>query len=149
MYRKSVYYVFIFVLLFSSITANSVNKINEDSLNYDVLNKVLITITEKKNVITLDVSQGIEIVKILSAKPLNGLDFRDFPSLIIKVKKDGFEKLNVKLMDFVKGKNKKKKTAYFSGEDFTFDNFTELIIIIEDTNLELKNFKIDFWLHLR
>lgn len=144
----SIFFLFFFIS-FDSVFSNNIVKMAIDSLEYDIQNRVLVTITENKNVISLNEKQGIKAVKIISASPLDGLDFREYPSLIIRVEKDGNEILNVKLMDFVKGKNKKKRIAYFSNEDFTFSGFTDLKIIIEDKNLELKRFRIDFWLYLR
>ena len=145
------YYIFFSLFFFSlgNITANNITRSDIDSLKLDVKNRVLVTITEKKNIISLDVAQGIKSVKIISATPLEGLDFRDYPSVVIRVEVDGFEKLNVKIMDFVKGRNKKKKIAHFLDDQFAFSDFTNLKIIIEDTKLDLKYFKIDLWLYLR
>jgi len=121
-----------------------------DSSNLEIQNRVLVTITEKKNIVSLDLEQGISSVTIISAKPLDGLDFREYPSLVIKVEVDGREEVNIKLMDLVKGNNKKKNIAYFPVENYTFDKFDKnLKIIIEDLTMDLKKFKIDLWLFLR
>lgn len=152
MYRKPIYYILILLSFYSFDTISERATYEEstvDSLSLDIQNRVLVTITESKNVISLDVSQGVKAVKLISASPLDGLDFRKYPSVIIKIELDGFEKVNMKLMDFVKGKNKKKKIAYFTNDEFSFSNFSNLKITIEDTSLDLKRFKVDLWIYLR
>ncbi len=141
--------VFLIITLFFVQTsqANPLKK-TADSLQNSTLNRVLVTLTHAKNIVSFEGSLGIKTVKIISANPLEGLDFREYPSLIIRIEIDGREEVNEKIMDFVEGKNKKKKIALFDDEKFQIENFQSLKIIIEDPTFDLKHFKIDLWIFL-
>jgi len=140
------YAILVFFSFFPlKIRAEDVKKI--DSLS-TAANRVLVTVTQNKNIISLEGDLGIQSVKIISANPLEGLDFREYPTLVIRIEVDGREIVNEKLMDYVPGRNKKKKVAYFEDEKFNIEKFISLKIIIEDPSMDLKKFKIDIWLFL-
>ncbi len=148
-HMKLKYIVLILTTLFFVQTSHAIpTKKSADSLYFSTLNRVLVTLTHAKNIVSFEGSLGIKTVKIISANPLEGLDFREYPSLIIRIEIDGREEVNEKIMDFVEGKNKKKKIAMFDDEKFQIENFQSLKIIIEDPTFDLKHFKIDLWIFL-
>ncbi len=140
--------VFLLIAFFLIVQASQASPQEKtiDTLAYNPLNRVLVTITHTKNIVSFEGSLGIKTVKIISANPLEGLDFREYPSLIIRIEIDGREEVNEKMMDFVEGKSKKKKMALFDDEKFQIENFQSLKIIIEDLTFDLKLFKIDLWI---
>ena len=144
-FLKKTVLLFSFVVTFSYLFAVS----GDSTMNQIAANRILITVTAHKNIISLDADQGINQVKIISANPLNGLDFRDYPSLTILVEKDGNKIIEEKLMNFVKGRSKKKKIAFFESDEFVFTNFTNLRISIFDETNDLKKFQIDVGLFVR
>lgn len=119
---------------------------------FSSLAMIQVRVSDKKNAISLDKHEGIGLVKLVYANPLNGLDFTKNESLYIRVIQDGNERLDAQLKPFVKRKRKKiaefGEYAEYGSEDFIFENFSKLEIEIYDTSKELE-YEIDIGLFVR